>query len=171
MCCVRGRSSTRNRARPFGTSHGAEWILAMGTAHQFVLDSRRAGCQRSRRAQSSHRGSPPDSIAEPRPDQLWLSGSCWMALRAKAGRARIVCVCVCRCQREDRAQPRPGPSVRSTLRAAAEAWTGFARCYVAVADGGEADRFPSAGASASRSRPRRECATSGTRCPDWNAST
>src|SRR5262245_53649503 len=44
---------------------------------------------------------------------------------------------------EHRAQPRPGPAVRSTLRVAAAAWTGFARCYVAVADGGEAVHLPS----------------------------
>jgi len=53
----------------------------------------------------------------------------WHWGRRRAGRGSFACASA-GVRGEDRAKPRPGPSVRSTLRAAAEAWTGFARCYV-----------------------------------------
>jgi hypothetical protein len=61
---VRRRSSNSRSRQPFGSSYGSERLLAVGTSHQVALDSRWAGCPRSRRAQSPHRGSPPDFEGE-----------------------------------------------------------------------------------------------------------
>jgi len=75
----------------------------------------------------------------------------WQVSQVRAGEEGVECLnrrgVTDRCLSRRRRAPGSAasrPSIRSTLRVAAAAWTGFARCYVAVADGGETVRLPSA---------------------------
>ena len=141
MCCVRGRSLTRDRAvtSERQTASSGFSPSSLRTSWRSLGDGSAArdpgahnhltvGCNLTSKHQYGARAILGWNVARSFDYEMSRGGS------------------GVRCRRRERGAPCSAasrPSVRSTLRVAAAAWTGFARCYVAVADGGEAVRLPS----------------------------